>query len=234
MKVLLNTNNLNIRQANGKIKTTSPLVSPVSFEAKIPTEIPKSKFFEPLKKAWKVIIKPFSIASDKAADKIAIGYGKLLHVSAIKKAIIKTKNSNVDIVKHLTAGIALIISGMYIKQTLSNDKMKKKQRTTLAINQGIVAATATVLGYSFDRAAGKRIAAFTDKFMLANEIKNLEVIATYKEGIKVASSLMIFGMMYRFIAPVLVTPIANAIGNRIQKNKKAELVAVQKASEKKA
>jgi len=36
--------------------------------------------------------------------------------------------------------------------------------------------------------------------------------------------LMIFGTMFRFIAPVLVTPLANHLGNKLQEKKEAEMI----------
>ena len=43
----------------------------------------------------------------------------------------------------------------------------------------------------------------------------------WQKGMNQIRQLVIFGTAYRFFAPVLVTPIANAIGNSLQKSDKA-------------
>ena len=54
-------------------------------------------------------------------------------------------------VKHFLAVGSTITSAMYIKQTLTNDKMDKDRRQTLAVNQGITWFIATLGSYTMDR-----------------------------------------------------------------------------------
>ena len=42
------------------------------------------------------------------------------------------------------------------------------------------------------------------------------------KGIRVLASLSVFTLIYRFATPVLITPVANWISNKINENKKAE------------
>lgn len=187
----------------------------VAFTGAQPT---KSKFFDPLKS----LFAPFKALSGKITDQIAYGLGKVISHDRFKNVVDKTEKSKVDVVKHISALISIIISSMYMKKTLENDQLEPEKRTTLAINQGIVCGLSTILGYSFDKAVDRPVKEFTKKFLERNVV-DADLAAKYADGIKAASSMMIFGMMYRFIAPVLVTPIANAIGNQIQANKEAKL-----------
>lgn len=50
--------------------------------------------------------------------------------------------------------------------------------------------------------------------------KNLSQLMT---GLKIAKSLMVFGLIYRFISPVIATPIANSISTKIEKTKRQKL-----------
>lgn len=50
-------------------------------------------------------------------------------------------------------------------------------------------------------------------------VKSKEYLAGLDSGAKKAKSIMAVDMVYRFIAPVLVTPFANIIGNRLQGKK---------------
>ena len=53
---------------------------------------------------------------------------------------------------------------------------------------------------------------FSKAFNLGNKLK----------GISVLASLSVFTLIYRFATPVLITPVANWISNKINENKKAE------------
>lgn len=162
------------------------------------------------------IFKPISSVYNKLVDGIAVGYGKLLDKNITQKIIAKSANSHV--VNHLAAAIGIVVSSTYISSTLKNKQMDPEQRTTLAINQGIVSVVATTMGYTVSNALGKTVDKFVRKYEAVN-YKNPN-IKGLKSGANIAASLAIFSLMYRYVSPVLVTPIANAIGNKVQANKK--------------
>ena len=55
--------------------------------------------------------------------------------------------------------------------------------------------------------------------LVTNGEKNLAQLMT---GLKIAKSIMVFGLIYRFISPVVATPIANNISARLEKKKQLE------------
>lgn len=179
---------------------------------------PKTKIFEP-------VSKPYNTLMDTLTDKIAKGLGKIADQNWFQNFIKKTNDSKF-LHKHLTQNLAttysIILSGMYINKTLSNEKLDEKRRKTLAVNQGIVWGLSTIISYTCDNAINKKVDNFIAKFKQANAHKPAEAINKYVEGIKIAKSIMIFDMVYRFIAPVVVTPIANHIGNRINEKNDAK------------
>lgn len=188
----------------------------------------KSKFFEPVKKFFKPVSNACNSGMDKLTDGIAIVCSKIMKKKSFEKIVLKTEKANLDVVKHISAAIGVIISGLYIYKTMTNEKLEPEKRTTLSINQGIVSVVATTLGYTFDKLADKKVNKFIRKFAAVNiEDKALK---SYQGGIRAAASMMIFGTMYRYVAPVLVTPIANSIGNRVQENKKAQKALVKTAT----
>lgn len=66
---------------------------------------------------------------------------------------------------------------------------------------------------------------FNNALKLAtNEEKALSQLMT---GLKIAKSLMVFGLIYRFVAPVFATPIANGISSKIEKKKKLKKEAAK-------
>lgn len=186
----------------------------------------KSKVFEFVKK----ILKPINKGMDKLTDGIACVYSKVLLNKKFKELVEWTDKSNINVPKHIGVFIAATISGTYVARTLNNKKLERKKRTTLAINQGIVFGLSTAMGYTFDKLANKKIDVLIDKFAKANSADTTidnDLMEKYKKGMKTASSLIILATMYRYIAPVIVTPIANKIGNRVQAKREAELKAKQ-------
>lgn len=184
----------------------------------------KSKFFAPIKKFFKPMTDSWNRGMDKVTTSLAKGTAKILELKPVEKLIDKTKNNDY-LVSHLTVLTSLVLSGFYMKKTMENKDLEDTKKKTLAINQGAVLVLSTALSYTFDRYAKKHITQFSDNFIKANAGEEARMLDKYKVGIKAAASMMIFGMMYRFVAPVAVTPIANHIGNKIQDKKDKERMA---------
>ena len=75
--------------------------------------------------------------------------------------------------------------------------------------------------------SGKLVDKFADNFKVANfkemdkalggNAKSVsDSMGMFTGGIKAAKSLVIFGLIYRYISPVLVTPVANKLGRKIE------------------
>lgn len=176
---------------------------------------PKSKFFVPLDK----VLAPFKKVYDNAVDCMAMGIAKSLHVKPVQSIIEKAadnKHCNDYLYAHLTTLTSVVLSGFYIKKTLENDRLDEKKKKTLAINQGVVAVVSTIVAYAANNFIDKKF----DKFM--KNYCNIAKNDNYKKGLKIVKATVIFGTIYRFIAPVLATPIANAIGNRVHERKEAK------------
>ena len=174
-----------------------------------------SKFFSPLKNAVDRVY-------DKYTEILAKGLGKVLDNGVAEKVIKATKHTN--LVAHMACLTSLVLSGFYMKQTLQNKKLDKKKRTTLAVNQGTVAVLAGIMAYAVDNIVNKKIENYTEKFKMVNYKEEPKLLKEHLTGIKNAKTMMIFGLMYRFISPVVVTPLANMIGDKIQAkgNKKTQ------------
>lgn len=203
MNVTFNTpqiyaNNIHARANNRKYS------SPVSFKGdNAEKKAEKTGFAKAYENFTKLLAKPEA---------------KIMENKYFAKFIERTKGLNM--VAHLACLTSIVLSGFYIKKTLNNEKLDKQKRTTLAINQGAVAVLSGVLSYTADKAVNGVISKFIDRYAVINAKD--EKLGKYLSGIKNAKTIMIFGLMYRFISPVLVTPIANAIGDRIQAKKEAQ------------
>ena len=179
-----------------------------------------SSYFNNVKK----LFKPLNVLYEKGVEKIAKGIGKLLNTDGMYNLLEKTKN-NKNLFNHLLTLGSTVLSGLYVIRTLTNKSLDEKKRRTLALNQGIVFGISTAMCYAVEGKMNSKVAEFTNNFEAINYKRGVEgsLLKKYSGGIAVASKIMIFDMIYRFIAPVIVTPIANSIGNRIQKNKEAKL-----------
>lgn len=95
--------------------------------------------------------KPFSDFYDRCTDGIAKHFTAKIVDSAPMNAIAeKLKNSD-NLFQHcLTLG-SLITSGLYMEKTLTNDKLDKDRKQTLAVNQGLTFLVSTAGAYSLDK-----------------------------------------------------------------------------------
>lgn len=184
---------------------------------------PSSKIFSPLNR----FTKPISDCYDHTTDEMAKGFVKFLHLKPVEKIVknaAESKHMNKYLFAHLTAVTSMILSGFYIEKTLENKNLDEKKKKTLAINQAVVTVLSTIAAYFVDVKLGDRYGRFMDVFAERN--KGNKNIAKHISGLKMLKTTVIFGTIYRFIAPVIATPIANAIGNRV--NNKESLIAQSK------
>lgn len=162
-------------------------------------------------------------------DKVAEKYVKMLGSKQGQNLINWTEKHpgfKKNYFAHLIVLGSTLLSGMYVVKTINNKKLDAEKRRTLAINQGAVFALSTVMAYTFDKMLNKKTDAVITKFKTLN--KNLGNLDQCVDGIKKGKSIVVIDSVYRFIAPVLVTPIANHIGNKINEKKAAKRAALDK------
>lgn len=198
---------------------SKPYSSPINAPVKNTTQVTftgrppvNSKFFEPLRKFFK----PVSNLYDKSTDKIADLLGKIVDTEFFSKYLLSSKMKNSkNLFNHLLTAGSVLLSSIYVGRTLNNKKLDDKKRKTLAINQTIVFAISTLLCYTVEGRLRRNMSLFANKFEAINKNRlDKENLKKCMGGIDAAGKIMIFDTIYRFIAPVFVTPIANAIGNK--------------------
>jgi len=174
-----------------------------------------------------LISKPQFIKS--LEDGIANKTVKIIQKDGFKKVVDKLNKINngkfsENLFAHLTVFGSTLLNGFYIIKTINNKDLEEDKRKTLAINQGLVWGVSTVCAYTFDNLSGNFVNALTNRFEELNKGKyDEEQMALLKKGISCAKSMIVIDMVYRFLAPVLVTPLANHIGNKLKENKAAKL-----------
>ena len=135
----------------------------------------------------------------------------------------KTKNMT----DHMATVGSFVTTTTYAGTTLKNKKLEKKPARTLALNQILVTALSTVGAYTING----YIADFTKKmsYKFRNANINHHNLEKRMHGFSVAQKLLTFSLMYRYVAPVIVPPIASKIGKAlnskgiVQENQKPSL-----------
>ncbi|MCQ2754086.1 MAG: hypothetical protein MJ231_03460, partial [bacterium] len=171
----------------------------------------------------------------KISDFLARTYGKAIYKSkAIRKfaewfAPKDTSNAT----KHFQVLGALATSATYAVSTIKSPNFDKDNATTLAVNQTLGWVAPTLLGYITDKAIQERTKQWEFNYCnkrkkaielskLSNEEKQklLKGLNKSQKGFRTFAGMVTFTLMYRYLAPVLITPLANKIGAAINKSKK--------------
>jgi len=180
----------------------------------------ESKFFKPVKKMFEKPIRTYK----NFVERIAKSVGRLLQNQKVYN-LIESSKKNKNLFNHLMTAGSVVLSSFYVIRTLGNKKLEDKKKNTLAINQTLVFGLSTASCYLVEGKIKAKVSAFANKF----EAVNSKFMADYadllklKKGIDPASKIVVFDMIFRFITPVFITPIANHIGNKMNEKQEAEL-----------
>lgn len=154
MNVTLNTNPLNNHNQNAYNfkQSKQKYLKPQSFTANTSKIADAAEqVVEQAAKEKSGFFKPFSNFYDSLTDKIAKHFtAKIVDSKPLGYVADKLKNSN-NLFQHcLTVG-SMITSGLYVQKTLTNDKLDKDRKNTLAVNQGLTFLLSTAGAYSLDK-----------------------------------------------------------------------------------
>ena len=132
--------------------------------------------------------------------------------------------------KHFAVVGSLATSSAYAYNTLKSKKLEKKNSRTLAVNQALNFLVPTVLGYTLDsliaghtKEVEYKFAAKLQKALHCSHLtpeeydKALERATKQIKGVRTLASIATFTLLYRYLAPVAITPLANKIGESIGK-----------------
>lgn len=137
----------------------------------------------------------------------------LMNSELMGKMAEKTKNID-NMAAHMSTAGSIVTTATYATtslKTLRKDKEQKKRAKTLVLNQIMVTTLSTFLGYAINDSLGNFSKQLGYKFREVNQ--GHPALERRMKGFNTAKSLLIFSMMYRYVAPVLVTPLASKVGN---------------------
>ena len=156
-------------------------------------------------------------------------YGKRL-IESEKMANLSAKLSNVPggVSQAMATFGALLTSATYITRTLNNKDLEDDKKRTLAVNQTLCFIVPTIAAYLVDGAISNWVKKQEYRFKNVNfgvaeklkaegkteaAEKLVKQVLKNSNGVRILASLATFTMIYRYATPVLITPIANKIGN---------------------
>ncbi len=151
---------------------------------------------------------------DKVTDKIATGIGKIIDTKPVQNFSKKFHNTN--IATHIFSATGILLSSFLALSIARNKKIEEERKKPLIINTAISCAIATTGGYTIDKLLDKPLDKFCKNFKQAN-IQNPK-LHKYMDGIKIAKSALVFGMLYRFVVPVISMFLAEKV---VEKKKSA-------------
>ena len=164
-------------------------------------------------------------------------YGKPLYESKwLGKFSEKLTEMPGTMTEHMATLGSLITSSVYVQQTLTKKDLDEEKRRTLAINQGLCFVIPTICAYTVNNLISKKVK--ETEYRYAGKRQHMQDVAkinkdsnfdfkkfkeasgTKLKGIRILASLATFTLIYRYLTPVLITPLANWIGNLINSKDK--------------
>lgn len=128
--------------------------------------------------------------------------------------------------EHMMTLGSLITSSVYMTRTLQNKDLDPDRKQTLAINQLLCFLVPTAAAYTVNRVLDKHIKNF--EYRVSNKMQYARDLAKFTgteipkfaknmknvKGIRILSSIGVFSLTYRYVTPVIMTPIANMLGDK--------------------
>lgn len=133
---------------------------------------------------------------------------------------------------HLIAAESLWLSSFYMMSSGTSKKIEKDQKLPMILNQGITAVLCTIGAYKLDGVVNKKLARLQTAYKLLRPEMDQNLLKNRLRGIRLLGPVLIFTTIYRFVGPVVVTPIANKISEMIQPHKKSAKQQPQMATAK--
>ncbi len=158
----------------------------------------------------------FKGAGAVVTEGIAKGVGKIADKKGFR-SFVEWLGKKEQWFPHLIAAESLLLSGFYMQQTASSKKIEKDQKPAMIINQGITALACTAGAYLIDGKVNKMLDKFKGVYKRVNPQMEQELLDKRLGAIRLLGPLVIFTTIYRFVGPVILTPVANYISEKIQK-----------------
>ena len=96
-------------------------------------------------------------------------------------------------------------------QIASNKKIERNDKKMLMFNSAISTGLSLLTSYTIDKITNKPALKLTEQFIKYN--KNDPKLSKYLEGIKIAKPILIMGVTYYTLIPIISTFLADKLSN---------------------
>ena len=133
-----------------------------------------------------------------------------------------------EMTEHMATLGSVLTSATYMYKTLNNKELDSDKRKTLAVNQGLCciipaigAYTVSKLLKTFRKNAEFKYCGLKEQQIALGQISKeeakvlKETFGDKLKGFNALTSLITFTLIYRYLTPVLITPVANWIGRKL-------------------
>ena len=145
-------------------------------------------------------------------------------------------NNNAKVVPVMAALLPIWISSFYVYSNIKSDKIPKERKTPLLINDVIICLFSTIAGVTVSKLFDAMQTTMNNN--LKTVIKDIEKQAQLKQGIKQMMAIAAFTVVFRYLGPVIATPLADKVNTFLikkgyiedpEKGKKAEKAKANQA-----
>ena len=133
-----------------------------------------------------------------------------------------------EMTEHMATLGSVLTSATYMYKTLNNKDLDSDKRKTLAVNQGLCCVIPTIGAYTvskllskFKKNAEYKYCGLKEQQIALGQISKeeakvlKETFGDKLKGFNALTSLITFTLIYRYLTPVLITPVANWIGRKL-------------------
>lgn len=133
-----------------------------------------------------------------------------------------------EMTEHMATLGSVLTSSVYMYKTATNKDLEPKSRKTLAINQGLCCVIPAIGAYTVSNKLSKfkknveyRYRGLKEQQVALGQISKQEAeilkskLGNNLKGLGALTGLVTFTLIYRYLTPVVVTPVANWIGRKL-------------------
>lgn len=163
-------------------------------------------------------------------------YGKkVMNSEKIQNVSEKLAKIPGEMTEHMATLGSILTSATYMYKTLNNKDLDSDKRKTLAVNQGLCCVIPTIGAYTVSKLLSKfrknaeyKYCGLKEQQIALGQISKEEAKELKKtfgaklQGFNALTQLITFTLIYRYVTPVVITPIANWIGRKLNGEDKKE------------
>lgn len=140
-------------------------------------------------------------------------------VKHLKNGTVKVSKNEDKLRQYLMVAYSLGLQTNYVANVLSNDRMPKKRKQTLAINNTLTFFIPAIGAFTVDKAINNGVKRLQLYMVKTNKEvgKKLMPSSSAVKGVKAAASIIVFTTMYKWLSTVVATPIADKITKYMDK-----------------